>query len=506
MLFGQWKLFHRGLYWTCVLSLACVQGSAFGEEAANHAATEYPDIVRALESMGYAAADYRVLLAWNEASPRVEGVVITGYRLGESDGSDGSVRSTGFDLYFGPDGALLDDDQLYAFGIQAKRWDRPPISLPAQRLTTPSKMDTRVSPQPLGAWLPNGPSSLIELPPIDLGLALEQDASGESTADKGVARTGVFQEIDPVIAVTAGGASHGVWETLDDGTRLWSATLYSPDAVGQRVHFAALDLPEGAQVIVYNMTDPSEAYGPYYGPAKGQTDQWSATCFSDAVTVECTVPANAAADSLDIQIGTIIHVYQNPEVSTTQKSGACNLDVSCYGNWANAASSVAAFNFVGPTGGLYCTGTLLVDSNPGSAIPYFLTANHCFANGGKPETMEIFWFYQTPSCNGTAPTLASVPRSENGSVYLASAKAETGTDFYLVRLNDTPPEGAAFAGWTTAEPAFDTEMVCIHHPSSDRKKISFGKHISAADPCYAGMPTDRYIRNLWHDGTTEGGS
>jgi hypothetical protein len=78
------------------------------------------------------------------------------------------------------------------------------------------------------------------------------------------------------------------------------------------------------------------------------------------------------------------------------------------------------------------------------------------------------------------------------------------------------PSGTAFAGWTAAPVDFGSEVVGIHHPGGDLKKISFGTTQQGFYDCtwsvYGGLtcnphPGDgRYIAVKWDDGTTEGGS
>jgi hypothetical protein len=77
-----------------------------------------------------------------------------------------------------------------------------------------------------------------------------------------------------------------------------------------------------------------------------------------------------------------------------------------------------------------------------------------------------------------------------------------------MELNDTPPSGVTFAGWTTAEPGVGSETTGIHHPSGDLKKISFGTVDGYSDYGGSGNNSDaNYIRMLWTiSGTTEGGS
>jgi hypothetical protein len=113
--------------------------------------------------------------------------------------------------------------------------------------------------------------------------------------------------------------------------------------------------------------------------------------------------------------------------------------------------------------------------------------------------------YQTPDCDGVPPSPASVPRTTGGADYLAGAIGTGytggGNDFTFMRLRQAPPAGITFVGWSTSPPPIGSEVTCIHHPSGDFKRISFG-NLTAIDNTY----DDLYHEVVWHDGTTEGGS
>lgn len=93
----------------------------------------------------------------------------------------------------------------------------------------------------------------------------------------------------------------------------------------------------------------------------------------------------------------------------------------------------------------------------------------------------------------------SVPRTVGGADFLVSSSAPPGSDFTLLRLRNQPPDGLTYLGWTTAPPALGTSIACIHHPSGDYKRISFGDLISGAE-----YPSVHRVG--WNEGTTEGGS
>src|SRR4029077_15017737 len=105
-----------------------------------------------------------------------------------------------------------------------------------------------------------------------------------------------------------------------------------------------------------------------------------------------------------------------------------------------------------------CTGTLLNDRAQ-DHIPYFLTANHCVSTHAIAQTVEVYWFYQTTSCN--SGVLRSWVHSPPGANLLA---AQSSNDFSLLRLLNNAPGGTLFSGWTSGTQSTGTAIFGLHHP------------------------------------------
>jgi len=172
-------------------------------------------------------------------------------------------------------------------------------------------------------------------------------------------------------------------------------------------------------------------------------------------------------------------------------------DVTCYSDWATEALGVATYDFISGGTAYICSGCLLADSDSSTQIPYFLTANHCLGTQTEATSAEFYWFYQTPTCNGTAPSLSSVPKTTGGGTIVQTTSSYDST---LLRLNTAPPSGVAFVGWTTDVPASGASIVGIHHPSGDYKRISFGSVTNSS------ASSNTEIQVKWSNGVTEGGS
>ena len=110
-------------------------------------------------------------------------------------------------------------------------------------------------------------------------------------------------------------------------------------------------------------------------------------------------------------------------------------------------------------GPFVCTGTLL-NTCAQDQTPYFLTANHCVATQTVAQTVEVYWFYQTTSCNSGVLRKIGC-NSAPGANLLATQSAN---DFSLLRLLNNAPGGALFSGWTTATQSTGTGVFGLHHP------------------------------------------
>ncbi|HOD49642.1 MAG TPA: trypsin-like peptidase domain-containing protein [Candidatus Hydrogenedentes bacterium] len=479
-----------------VLLVSFIGAAHAGEQCESCAADRFPEAAALLASQGYSPQDYQVLLSWRERARHIDAATITGYRVAPLDGAEP------FDIYSDETGKLLSDKDLDKAGITPKRWDLPPVEqLPEVSRQVAKSAESR--PKPLGPPKGAQAGEWVLLDPVDMGKVLAEDLDSDNGLNKGAKRIGVFQELSRAIDVQGESATQGQWQTMSDGTRIWTIRIYSPEAVAQRVHFARLDLPQGAQIIVYNAGYPEEAYGPYTGPYPGGTDLWASSCFSESVAVECVVPAGVPLARVHITIDKTAHIYVDfAKIQWTKAlgdAGSCNLDAACYGDWIQTSWGVGGIGSIGRIGVLWCTGSLIADSVPDTQIPYFLTAEHCIGSSYEANSVEVYWLWQRETCGGALTPVYDVPRTTGGADLMASSAASAGSDFALLRLRKQPPSELTYLGWSTSPQTVGASVACIHHPSGDYKRISFGDLI-------AGAAYSTVNRVGWNEGTTEQGS
>lgn len=488
----------RALLILSAQSLAWAQGDC----ALCSTEPRFPEAATVLAANGFPPSRYTVLLTWSEAVPNARGRFVTGYRIAPLAGG------RPFDVYTDSEDRRIPEEVLKQLGIRHKNWDIRPVE---QLAEIPTAVSEWIAPRPdaIGPAKSITPTEVVVLDPVDLAQITAEDAAREREQGKGAMRIGVFQSLPEVVEVTGAFATHGDWESLPGGGGLWSVMIHSPDALGVRVHFAAIELPAAAQVIVYNANVPTEAYGPYRSPSPHTSDLWSATCFSDTVVIECYVADAADIDRVHLTIDRIVHNYvELGSLPWAKGAGSCNLDVTCYTSWAATSYGVGGVGSVGGNGSFFCTGSLLADTDGATMIPYFLTANHCIGSQSAADSTEIYWLYQTPYCNGPPPNPATVPRTTGGADLLATTTANAGTDFCLLRLRGTVPSGVSYLGWTSSEAVIGTPTVCIHHPSADYKRITFGDITNVPESSLGIRPRERYHQSSWRPnlGVTEPGS
>jgi hypothetical protein len=353
----------------------------------------------------------------------------------------------------------------------------------------------------VGPAIPLGPSAgyirhlrSLTLPPLSTA-AYAAAQSPKVFGAKGRLRIGVGRAFDPPIVVSRSAVPASEWTLLPNGWRIWSAELVSSGALGIRVHLEALALPAGVRVLVYDPLNPAQSRTPIASETlAGEQEAWAQTTYAEKAVVECEVPPGVDTRTVEFTVSGLSHLYRLPVAKALLTADGCHNDVTCYPEWAQEAAGVARIEFVDGGNTYLCTGCLLDSPYTNAPADYFLTAHHCVDNQKVASTLDLYWFYQTSSCNGVPPDLFSVPLTSGGADFLAGAAA---SDFAFLRLRQAPPDGVYYLGWTTALPPTTETLACIQHPRGDAKAISFGNTV--------GQDSD-FWQVQWTSGDTEEGS
>lgn len=308
-------------------------------------------------------------------------------------------------------------------------------------------------------------------------------------------KTGVVRIINiPFPEAPQGGI--GKLHTLPNGQILWTIRIRSEGAAGLRVQFADFSLPDGASVVVSDPRDVNEFYGPFAGTGPHADGAFtSPTIHHDEVVVEARLPS--AENMGSFLISTVVHRAPDPVNEKVELT--CHVDITCQEGF-EYKSAIGRMEFIQEGAAFNCSGTLLVDSDPNSFVPYFLTANHCFTTQAEANTLEVYWLYETAVCDGAPPNLESLNRSI-GATLLATGAA---SDYTFLRLDQQPPAGLFFLGWDASDSLAGSNVHCIHHPDGEFKRISFGNITQDFD--FQGYDEDDYWIVQFSLGATEAGS
>lgn len=362
---------------------------------------------------------------------------------------------------------------------------------------------------------------------VTLG-ALSQEKTAALAGGTGPRQVGVARDVNATRA-SAQTLQQFQWRPTAFGGEVAAISFSAEGAHGLRLGVVVKQLPGSAQLRVYSQESSGTVFqisgqevlqriqrNAAAGDVSldGQT-WWTPDLGFDEVTLEVELPPGTPVTALDISVPRVSHIFENLAIPTEaefstkiNESATCNLDASCYETYVNQRNAVARMIYTSGGGTYVCTGTLLNDSQA-SGTPYFITANHCISTQAEASTLQTDWFYRAPTCNSRTLSSATTKRVGGSALLYATDN----TDTTLLRLNDTPPAGAFFAGWDASTQSAGTSVVGLHHPRGDLLKASFGSlnsQASCASTGGAGFQcsgtTGNYYRVNWSQGTTEGGS
>lgn len=296
----------------------------------------------------------------------------------------------------------------------------------------------------------------------------------------------------------------------------WMGVVQSPGATGVRLHISNFNLPEGAELWIYNRQ--GQAFGPYTGNGPmGDGELWTNTIFGDEVRVQLHFEEGAfRATRKQMVIDQVVHLGENFALgrmaqAEDDEKAFCSFNASCVQNasCSSVPSAIAAnsngvghMQFVIGSSVYICTGSLLNDTNSSTTVPLFLTANHCLSSQSVANTLEVF-FQFTTSCSGSCTLGGSVP-STNGSTLLSTSGT---SDYTLLQLSGSLPSGSVLMGWSTTAVANsnNTQLYRLSHPKGAPQAYSEQRVNTSAGTC-SGIPRGAWIYSRHNYGATEGGS
>ncbi len=316
------------------------------------------------------------------------------------------------------------------------------------------------------------------------------------------------------------------WIALRDGGSVARLHVTSPDAVALRVGLQVnrlhpqVELRFGGSARAADViTSVTAAEAQRFADAQGM--YWSPATDGATQIIEVYRPAHVTAMQAAVQAPQASHLMADSTtgfkiIRKVGESESCNFDTVCRVNelgpaYVDAKNAVAhmVFNVYNTAGGIQasylCTGTLLNDTSPATQVPWFFSADHCFAGGedGVPlqdrakvaASLNTYWGYENSTCRGALDAVKGAPLTGGADLMFH----DVATDAMLLRLRKSPPASATFAGWDASPLAASSPVIAIHHPAGDAKKVSQGRQASVS-----GYPNSHAV--AWLTGSTERGS
>jgi hypothetical protein len=167
-----------------------------------------------------------------------------------------------------------------------------------------------------------------------------------------------------------------------------------------------------------------------------------------------------------------------------------------------AARAVARMTYVKSGGSFVCTGALINDRTS-SFTPLFATAYHCISTPSVAATLETAWGLQPASCGGAPQS----PTTRSAGAQLLATDSEA--DFTFLKLNQQPPGGSNYLGWSSSALSAGLAVFGIHHPGGTSKRYSagtFDRQTRLTNNATGQVFGKLFNSVLWQQGTVEGGS
>lgn len=336
--------------------------------------------------------------------------------------------------------------------------------------------------------------------------------TADEAAAVDAAKSTVPLKIGVVKAVTPRLEFHGnAGLPTREGGVAWAAVFSSDNAGAIRLHVEDMSLPANTEMFLYSRN--GQAYGPYTGAGPDGTGEfWTATIFGSEAILQVQAKSDLSGASFRIrEAGVITPRYAGgfqdiaaPNANWPCGNPSCVEDYSCnHGSPQDTLSAaVAKMEWVQGAYIYTCTGGLISDTNP-SQSNFFLTANHCVSKNNTAKKVNFYWHFVTSSCDGTCPTNGGAVQTSGATVAATGRKG----DFTLLHLNNNPPGGSIFLGWTSSPVANSngTKLYRVSNPNFGPQVYSQHTVDTSAPTCSSWPRGERiYSRDTF--GAIDGGS
>lgn len=314
----------------------------------------------------------------------------------------------------------------------------------------------------------------------------------------------------------------GSW-TMDEQSGLvtWRAMISSPGASSISLNFKQFRLPDDAELYILGKEEVAGAFTAAINN-KESGDFATAPIAGDTVVLEYVQPIpsylaeNKSAllveavkeevlKSALLELESVVHGFRwTPR--RTHFSGRCNVDAACQQGNKHRDQIRSVGIVITDKGQRYCSGAVV--NNPREdGRQLFLTAAHCVV--GDTTKYIVGFNYQYEKCHselGPNSVVKEIPfiQSVQGLKLLGMFEP---SDFAVFEILEHIPDdyNVFYAGWNCQD-AFPKNVLGVHHPSGDVKKVSYypDELVPAA---WKEAPRAFHMKvKAWKDGSTEQGS
>lgn len=382
----------------------------------------------------------------------------------------------------------------------------------AARVSPPEEtpQEARIAPEPALV-----PEVLRFLPAAQVAAATVESIRNQPSLPgvpyrNGFSRSGAERRVEVAPATLRWvGEEVGAVVPTSSSTASWYGRFVVEDAYAFRIMLRNLHLPKDGRIWVHAGDVQLGPFGRELLDPEGNL--WLPPAPGPEVVVEIELATGDGGDAshLSFTLGEVMELLED-SVGTSVEPAVwtdCDIDAMCIDTATLATidelrEAIARLSFVEGAFSYLCTGGLLNDKDPTGFRPYLLTAHHCFGSQTVASSLVAYFDYRTDGCNGTVPSLWSVP-SVAGATLLATGAT---SDFTLVELSGVPSGNTWFLGWTTADPTSGSSMERVSHPEGTAQKFSASSFTGSSGIVCGGLPTTDFHYSQVYVGSTAGGS
>jgi hypothetical protein len=310
------------------------------------------------------------------------------------------------------------------------------------------------------------------------------------------------------------GISRGIGSGDAGAATSWVGRVVVEGSYAFRVLLRDVHLPEGVEIWLDAGATHLGPYGLELLDPDGNL--WLPPVPGPEAVVEIVLPPAATEPPAPsaFTLGEVMELVAGPQALGPEPFGLepkvwtdCDVDAQCVDTNTVATidqleDAIALLTFVDGGVSYQCTGGMLNDTDTSDFRPYLLTANHCFDTQASASSLVAYFDYRTASCNGTAPSLGSVP-SVAGATLLAS---DPTSDFTFVELSGNPSGLTWYLGWTASYPSAGETMNRVSHPEGTPQKFSQSSYEGDAGLLCTGLSTTNFLYSGTTVGSTSSGS